>query len=75
MLSLLKVSEPKRIKLPKIPGCIFLNYSFLWLTKSDIPNSANDNTLSVTSKELEKVPRAVEGKSNSAVNWFKKLTR
>ena len=49
----------------------FLNELFLWLNKSDFDNFACDNTICVTSKELEKLLRTLEDEPNSPVNWFR----
>ena len=49
----------------------FLNELFLWLIKSDFDNFACDNTICVTSKELEKLLRTLEDEPNSPVNWFR----
>ena len=49
---------------------IFPNNLFLWLAKSGIHNFADDNTISVTCRGLEKLLRILENQSNSAINWF-----
>ena len=50
---------------------IFLNDLFLWLTKSDINNFADDNTINVTSRDFEKLSRTLEDESNLDVNLFR----
>ena len=51
---------------------IFLKDLFLWLTKPAILNLADDNTMNVTSRDLEKLLRTLTY-SNSAVNWFRNM--
>ena len=50
---------------------IFINDLFLWLTKSDLHNFADDNTIAVTCKNLNDLLRTLEKESESAVDWFK----
>ena len=44
---------------------------FLWLTKSDLHNFADDNTIAVTCKNLNDLLRTLEKESESAVDWFR----
>ena len=45
---------------------------FLWLTKSDLHNFADDSIIAVTCKNLNDLLRTLEKESESAVDWFKK---
>ena len=46
---------------------IFINDLFIWLTKSGIHNFADDNTVAVTSKNLNDLLHTLEKESESAV--------
>ena len=50
---------------------IFINNLFLWLTKSDFHNFADDNTITVTCKNLSDLLRTLEKESKSGVDWFR----
>ena len=50
---------------------VFLNALFLWLTKSDIHNFADENRIIVTSNCLEEAPRILKEESESAINWLR----
>ena len=50
---------------------IFINNLFLWLTKSDLHNFADDNTIAVTCKILNHLLRTLEKESESVVDWFR----
>ena len=50
---------------------IFINELFLWLTKSDSINFADDNTIALTCKNLNDLLRTLEKESESAVDWFR----
>ena len=50
---------------------IFINDLFFWLTKSDLDNFADDNTIAVTCKNLKDLLRTLEKESESAVDWFR----
>ena len=50
---------------------IFINDLFFWLTKSDLDNFADDNTIAVTCKNLNDLLRTIEKESESAVDWFR----
>ena len=50
---------------------IFINDLFFWLTKSDLDNFADDNTIAVTCKNLNDLLRTLEKESESAVDWFR----
>ena len=51
---------------------IFINDLFLWLTKSDLHNFADDNTIAVTCKNLDDLLHTFEKEWESAVDWFRK---
>ena len=44
---------------------------FLWLTKSDLYNFADDSNIAVTCKNLKNLFRTYEKESESAVDWFR----
>ena len=50
---------------------IFMNELFLWLTKSDSINFADDNAIALTCKNLNLLLRTLEKESESAVDWFR----
>ena len=50
---------------------IFINDLFFWLTKSDLRNFVNDNTIAVTCKNLNDLLRILEKESESAVDWLR----
>ena len=43
----------------------------VWLTKSDLHNFADDNTVAVACKNLNNLLRTLEKESESALDWFK----
>ena len=50
---------------------IFINDLFLWLTKSDLHNFADDGTIAVTCKNLNDLLHTLEKESESVADWFK----
>ena len=50
---------------------IFVTDLFLWLTKSDLYNFANDNTITVTCKNLNDLLHTLEKESESGIDWFR----
>ena len=50
---------------------IFINDLFLWLTKSNLHNFADDNTIAVTCNNLSNLLHTLEKESESAVDCFK----
>ena len=50
---------------------IFINDLFLLLTKSDLHNFADDNTITVICKNLNDLLHTLEKESESAVDWFR----
>ena len=50
---------------------IFINDLFLWLTKSDLHDFVDDNTIAVTCKNLNDLLRTLEKESESELDWFK----
>ena len=50
---------------------IFINDWFLWVTKSDSYNFADDNTIAVTCKNLNDVLQTLGKETESTVDWFR----
>ena len=50
-----------------------INELFVWLTKSDLHDFANDNTIAVTCKNLNDLFRTLEKESESALDWLRSL--
>ena len=50
---------------------IFINNLFLWLTKSDLHNFADKNTMAVTCNNTNNLLNTLEKQSESEVDWFK----
>ena len=50
---------------------IFVTDWFLWLTKSDLYNFADDNTITVTCKNLNDLLHTLEKEPESAIDWFR----
>ena len=50
---------------------IFLNELFLWLTKSNLHNFADVNTITATFKNRDDHLRTLGKESESAVDWFR----
>ena len=44
---------------------------FLWVTKSDLHNFADDNTIAGIYKTLNDLLRTIEKESQSAADWFR----
>ena len=44
----------------------------LWLSKSDLHNFVDDNTIAVTCKNLNDLLRTLEKESESPVDWFRR---
>ena len=57
---------PKSPVLGPILLNIFINDLFLWLTKSDLDNFADDNTIVAPCKNLNNLLRTLEKESESA---------
>ena len=53
---------------------IFINDLFLWLTKSDLHNFADDNTIAATCKNLNNLLCTPEKESESAVDCLGTIT-
>ena len=50
---------------------IFVNDLYLWISKTDLLNFANDNTISAAENTIEKLISALEQDSQAAIDWFK----
>ena len=62
---------PKGLIIGPILSNIFINELFLWLTKSDLRNFTDNNTITVTCKNLNNLLRTLEVESESAGDWFR----
>ena len=50
---------------------IFINDLYLWISKTDLLNFADDNTISAAENTIEKLISTLEQDSQSAIDWFK----
>ena len=50
---------------------IFINDLYLWITKTDLLNFANDNTISAAGTTIEDLIYTLETESEKAIEWFK----
>ena len=50
---------------------IFINDPYLWITKTDLLNFADDNTISTAERTIENLLSTLETKSEAAIEWFK----
>ena len=50
---------------------IFINDLYLWITKTDLLNFADDNTISAAGKTIEDLILTLETDSQKAIEWFK----
>ena len=50
---------------------IFINDLYLWITKADLLNFSDDNTLSAACKTIENLIYTLETESQKAIEWFK----
>ena len=50
---------------------IFINDLYLWITKTDLKNFADDNTISAAGKTIEDLICTLETESQKAIEWFK----
>ena len=50
---------------------IFINDLYIWVSKTDLLNFADDNTISAAENTVEKLISTLEQDSQAAVNWFK----
>jgi len=50
---------------------IFINDLYLWITKSELYNFADDNTISSSQKTVEDLIQNLEAESKVAIDWFK----
>ena len=50
---------------------IFINDLYLWITKTDLLNFADDNTISAAKRTIENLISTLEIESQAAIDWFK----
>ena len=50
---------------------IFINNLYLWVSKTDLLNFADGNTISVAENAIEKLISTLEQDSQAAIDWFK----
>ena len=50
---------------------IFINDLYLWITKTDLLNFADDNTITAAERTIENLLSALETESQAALEWFK----
>ena len=50
---------------------IFINDLYLWITKTDLLNFADDNTISATERTIENLISTLETEKQAAIKWFK----
>ena len=50
---------------------IFINDLYLWVSKTDLLNFADDNTISAAENTIEKLISTLEQDSQAAIDWFK----
>ena len=50
---------------------IFVNDLYLWITKTDLLNFSDDNTISAAGKTIEDLIYTLETESQKAIEWFK----
>ena len=50
---------------------IFINDLYLWITKTDLLNFADDNTITAAERTIENLLSTFETESQAAIEWFK----
>ena len=50
---------------------IFINDLYLWFTKTDLLNFANDNTITAAERTIENFISTLETECQAAIEWFK----
>ena len=50
---------------------IFINDLYLWITKTDLLNFADDNTINAAEETIENLISILEEESQAAIEWFK----
>ena len=50
---------------------IFINDLYLWITKTDLLNFADDNTISAAERTIENFISTLETESQATIEWFK----
>ena len=50
---------------------IFINDLYFWITKTDLLNFADDNTISTAERTIENFLSTLETEGQAAIEWFK----
>ena len=50
---------------------IFINDLYLWITKTDLLNFADDNTITAAERTIENLLSTLETESQATIEWFK----
>ena len=50
---------------------LFINDLYLWITKKDLLNFADDNTITAAERTIENLLSTLETESQAAIEWFK----
>ena len=50
---------------------LFINDLYLWASKTDLINFADDNTINAAENTIEKLISILEQDSQAAIDWFK----
>ena len=50
---------------------LFINDLYLWITKTDLLNFADDNTITAAERTIENLLSTLETESQAAIEWFK----
>ena len=58
------------LKLPFLFN-IFINYLYLWVSKTDLLNFADNNTISAAEETIKKINSTLKQDSQVAIDWFK----
>ena len=50
---------------------IFINDLYFWITKTDLLNLADDNTITAAERTIENLISTLETESQATIEWFK----